>query len=88
MEVPDTRGQSLFFALLLKNALPAFKSGFSGLPPPATTPTCALHRGENVFSFFEGSKIVIPFSDFATTLPKVPAARINFPPSPGIDSIL
>ena len=46
---PRTLGQLFLMTLYLWYARPAFKSGLSILPPPATTPTTARHVAEIVW---------------------------------------
>src|SRR3989338_616924 len=87
-DCPETTGQSAALALDLKYRVPAFNNGFSILPPPATMPIDALQFSLNIFSFFDGSMILILVPCLARTFAKTPPLRANFPPSPGIPSTL
>ena len=46
---PLTCGKDFLILLYLWNKLPAFKTGLSVLPPPATIPTVHLHNPDTVF---------------------------------------
>src|SRR5438128_4778306 len=67
--------------------LPAFVQGLSPRPAPATAPIVARQSGWNEWNCPEGSCTTVR-SAWLTTTACVPAARTNFPPSPGIASML
>jgi hypothetical protein len=64
------------------------RNGFSLLPPPATSPTVALHPSLTRMFFPDGSlTIALPFALEKSTA-DVPDARTSLPPSPGLSSKL
>ena len=85
---PRTFGQLLRLTRYLWKARPAFSSGLSMRPPPATMPTAA--RAPEFTSFFcpEGRRRrVLPTpSMWPTICAKPPDVRANFERSPGIFS--
>src|SRR5690606_22431916 len=76
------------FALRAWYFLPAFRNGFSLRPPPATTPTVALHWGFSALSSPDGSSITALSASWVIREAYVPEDLTSFPPSPGLFSIL
>merc|ERR1711926_22445 len=87
---PRTFGQQLRFTLYLWYARPAFNSGLSIRPPPATTPTLARLNEGITFLIPEGSFTrVTPVSLlWVTTVAYPPDARASLPRSPDFSSTL
>ena len=62
-------------------------NGFSSLPPPAISPTVALHFSSTSMLFPDGSlRIALPFPLEKRTA-EPPAALTSFPPSPALSSM-
>src|SRR2546428_83813 len=84
---PRTLNAGLLKERYENHFLPAFVKGLSPRPAPATAPIVARQSGWNVWNCPEGSWTTVR-SAWLTTTACVPAARTNFPPSPGIASML
>ena len=85
---PRTRGHELRFTLYLWNALPAFKTGLSRRPPPATMPTMARESELTVLRVPLGRRTrdFLPSSLWPTMMHEVPEVRAKVPRSPILSS--